>query len=425
MPLLDDAAGQCLAPDALPNDRRLDLQDGLDALRIDRSAPGKRRRRVPGRLIALMVVLAAVAAVIWRQTAMPTTVETGKALYIRPSQTLTLLTASGYVQADRDSSLATKASGRLVTLNVEEGSRVKAGEIVAELEKDDIIASRDQARYALKAAEHDVAKAQAEYKDASRNYKRMQALAAKDYVAMSDNDAAVARFEEAQASLDSAKATVQTRKAALAEAEANLEYAVIRAPFDGVILTKNADVGDIITPVSGSSDSKAAVVTIADMNSLQVEADVSESSIGMVKTGQPCEITLVSIPDETFPGHVHMIVPTADSSTATILVKIRFDRLDPRILPEMSAKAAFLEHALKPGEDQPRLAVNASALTQKNGGPAVFRLRGGKAELVPVIVGAAAGGMVEIISGLSEGEQVVLNPSPSLKNGQRAAARNL
>lgn len=424
-PLTKAVAKKNGAPEAFSANIQFDMQDGLDALRIDRPGLVRRKRRLSGKLAALLLVIAAAAALIWRQATLPDQVDTAKALFVRPAQTLTLLTASGYVQADRNSSLATKASGRLVALNVEEGSKVKAGEVVAELEKDALIASRDQARWSLTASEHDVAKAEAEYRDAERNFRRMRSLAAKDYVAMSDNDEATARFEEAKASLASAQATVSARKAALAEAVANLEYSVIRAPFDGVVLTKNADVGDIITPVSGSSDSKAAVVTIADMSSLQVEADVSESSISKVKTGQPCEITLDAIPGERFPGYVHMIVPTADSSTATVLVKIRFNKLDPRILPEMSAKAAFLERALNPGEEQPRLAIKNEAIFQRDDHPAVFRLKDGGLELVPVTLGPSASGMTEIRAGLNDGDVVVLSPSPDLADGDRAEARRL
>jgi RND family efflux transporter MFP subunit len=245
----------------------------------------------------------------------------------------------------------------------------------------------------------------------------MKLLVDKAYVAKSEHDAAKARFDAADAALKNAKSSVNSRKAALEEAEANLEYALIRAPFDGVVLTKNADIGDIISPMSSAANSKAAVVNIADMSSLQVEADVSESNLGLVKQGGPCEIILDAIPGERFPGRVHMIVPTADRSKASVMVKIRFNKLDPRILPEMSAKVAFLSRPLTPDEQKPRLAVDPSAVTERGGKTVVFRIEEGLARLAPVTVGAPVGDLVEITSGLSQGDVIALRPAKALKDG--------
>ena len=157
---------------------------------------------------------------------------------------------------------------------------------------------------------------------------------------------------------------MESATAALSGAAANLDYTLIRAPFDGVVLTKNADVGDIVTPLGASSTSKAAVVTLADMDSLQVEVDVSETSITLIKVGQPCDIQLDALSDKRFRGAVHTIVPTVDRAKATVLVKVRFIDKDARMLPDMSAKVSFLSRELKSEELQSRLAVSQSALVR-------------------------------------------------------------
>ncbi len=173
------------------------------------------------------------------------------------------------------------------------------------------------------------------------------------------------RYLRSQEAVKAAQAAVESAAAALSGAEANLDYTLIRAPFDGVVLTKNADVGDIVTPLGASSTSKAAVVTLADMDSLQVEVDVSETSITLIKVGQPCDIQLDALSDKRFRGVVHAIVPTVDRAKATVLVKVRFLDKDARMLPDMSAKVSFLSRELtSPKNFKPRLAVNQSALVR-------------------------------------------------------------
>jgi len=188
-----------------------------------------------------------------------------------------------------------------------------------------------------------------------------------------------------------------------------------------VVLTKNADVGDIITPLGASSTSKAAVVTIADMGSLAVEVDVAESSLHLVQRGGPCEIFLDAIPTERFPGVVHMIVPTADRTKATVLVKVRFATLDPRILPEMSAKVAFLSRPLAAGETASRPAVPATAVTTRNGATVVFVVKNGRAVATPVTPGETMGNLRAVMSGVSVGDKVIVSPPADLRSGDAVA----
>ena len=171
------------------------------------------------------------------------------------------------------------------------------------------------------------------------------------------------------------EAAIRAFTAALHGADVALGYTYIRAPFDAVVLTKDADIGDIVTPIGAAAEAKAAVVTIADMNSLLVEADVSESNLKQVKVGEPCEIQLDAFPDLRFRGEVHMIVPTADRTKASVMVKVKFLDKDKRVLPEMSAKVAFLERPLKPEELKPRIAVNASSVVTQDSRKYVFLVK--------------------------------------------------
>jgi RND family efflux transporter MFP subunit len=185
------------------------------------------------------------------------------------------------------------------------------------------------------------------------------------------------------------------------------------------VLTKSADIGDIVTPLGAAANAKAAVVTMADMGSLQVEVDVSESNISQVRVGQPCEIRLDAFPDLRFRGAVHMIVPTADRTKASVLVKVAFREIDSRILPEMSAKVAFLSREIQPEEEKPLKAVPASAVISRGGRSEVFVLDGDRVVERPVSTGRRMDTMVEVLEGLGPGDRVVVNPASSLKSGTR------
>jgi len=196
-----------------------------------------------------------------------------------------------------------------------------------------------------------------------------------------------------------------------------VEQTGIRAPFDGVVLTKNANVGDTITPFSSALDTKGAVVTIADMGTLEVEADVSESNLQKVQVGQPCEIELDAIPDVRFQGSVSRMVPTVDRSKATVMTKISFRALDPRILPDMSAKVAFLSQEVPADQRSARPAVSATAIVEREGRSVVFAVRSDKVSATPIHTGRNLGDLVEVTQGLQPGDKVVLRPSPKLRDG--------
>ncbi len=196
-----------------------------------------------------------------------------------------------------------------------------------------------------------------------------------------------------------------------------VDYTEIRAPFDGVILSKSANVGDLVTPFSNATDSKGAVVSMADMSTLEVEADVSESSLAKVHVGQPAEIVLDALPDMRFRGHISRMVPTVDRAKATVMTKVKFDEIDPRVLPEMSAKVSFLSQEVTPAQQKPLLAVNPDAIVQHDGRSVVYVVRDGRAVAVPVTPGVKVGDVTAISGEVKSGEKAVAKPAPSLASG--------
>ena len=338
---------------------------------------------------------------------------------IYPSQAFTILNASGYVVAQRRSALASKVTGRLIWLGVEEGSRVKKDQVIARLENQDVIASKDQAAANVNVARFNLEQVQADLRDATLSFNRNEELLSRGVVARQVYDNARARYEKAVAAVAAAEAAVKASTAALEGAEVLLEYTLIRAPFDAVVLTKDADVGDIVTPLGAAANAKASVITIADMSSLEVEADVSESNLSQIRVDQPCEIQLDALQEQRFRGEIHMIVPTADRSKATVMVKVRFIDKDNHVLPEMSAKVAFLSRPATGEEKKPRIALNQATLVDRKGRKIVFLVKGDKVVETPVSLGSPIGEMIEVIEGVKVGDQVVLKPSDRLKNGSK------
>jgi RND family efflux transporter MFP subunit len=398
--------------------------DDLSGLKIDKQSlqrrPRGRKRWLTWLTIVVAVVVAAVLA--GRGVLSPRVqVEVATVSQVYPSQTFTLLNASGYVVAQRKAALAAKATGRLEWLGVEEGSRVRQGEIVARLESRDVAAARQQSAAAVGSARATLEQARAELTEATRNFRRVKELLNQGIVAQADFDGAEARLERARGGVGAAEANVRVAEAALAGAEVNLDYTLIRAPFDAVVLTKSADVGDIVTPLGAAANAKAAVVTIADLASLQVEADVSEANLAKVKPGQPCEIQLDALPDSRFRGAVHAIVPTADRSKASVMVKVRFRERDGRVLPEMSAKVAFLEREALAAEQRPRTAVNPAAVAKRNGRDVLFVIRGDSVAETPVTLGSRIGDLVEVTAGVQAGDKVATKPVGKLQQGTKVA----
>ena len=393
--------------------------EDLTKLRIDKSIAGvsSTRRRKAFYPVVFIIVIGLIAAFYFKGKAIE--VEAVNVSQIYPSQTFTLLNASGYVVAQRKAAVASKTTGRIISISVEEGNHVKKGDIIARLENEDVSALREQASANLDAAYANLQQANAEMHDADVNFSRYKELLRSELVSGNVYDSAEARYKKAVAAVAEAEASVKANKAALNSAEVSIEYTLIRAPFDAVVLTKNADIGDIITPLGAAANAKAAVVTIADMSSLQVEADVSESNLKYVKLGQPCEIQLDAFQELRFRGEVHMIVPTADRSKASVMIKVKFLDKDSRILPEMSARVAFLERTVTVEDQKPRTAINPAAIIIKGSKKTVFLIKEDRVVESSISTGEQLGDVVEVLSGIKSGDRVVLKPLDKLKDGVR------
>ena len=409
--------------------------DQLQQLKIDRSSPVKR----PVRSWRFWLVAGAIPFVIGivlltSRLGGETSVETTSVVTAYPYQAVTLLNAAGYVVAQRKASVASKATGRLEWLGVVEGSVVKENEVIARIENKDVSAAADQARANATVAQAVIGQAEAELHDADAAYQRAKNLLAQKYVSQSALDSAEARYLKAKAGLNSAKAGLLAAQANARVAEVAVGQTLIRAPFDGVVLTKNANVGDTVTPFSAAIDTKGAVVTIADMSTLEVEADISESNLQKVRVDQPCEIQLDAFPESRFKGVVSRLVPTVDRSKATVLAKVRFADLKGisgeagkaiRILPEMSAKVAFLSKEVTEEKRKPRTVVNPDAVAMRDGQSVVFVIAEGKARMVPVRTGELLGDALTV-SGLDiplrPGDKLVLKPAARLRDGSRVVS---
>jgi RND family efflux transporter MFP subunit len=390
----------------------------LSRLKIDRGpAPIRSRRRRKWLWLSGLVLLVAVAAGWYALQPRALTVQVTPVVTAYPSQQFVVLNATGYVVAQRKAAIASKATGRLEWLGVAEGSRVKAGEVIARLDNRDVAAQAQSAEASVRAARAALEQAQAEEWDATASLKRNQDLVAKGFVSQAALDTAKMRADRAVAGVTSAKAAIAVAEANARNARVSVDYTLIRAPFDGVILSKSANVGDMVTPFSSAVDSKGAVVSMADMSTLEVEADVSESSLAKIRVGQPCEITLDAMPDMRFKGRISRIVPTVDRAKATVMTKVQFDAIDPRVLPEMSAKVSFLSQDVTPEQQNPLTAVNADALAARNGKSVVFAVREGRAVEVPVAPGIKVGDLTAFTGAAKTGEKVVLKPSPDLATG--------
>jgi RND family efflux transporter MFP subunit len=266
-----------------------------------------------------------------------------------------------------------------------------------------------------------------ELANAEAEQQRAQSLQAQGFVSAQAVDSTRRRTDAARAGVAAATAGVASAQGALASAQAqmkvqqvNRDNTEIRAPFDGVVLVKNANVGDLITPFSSAAGTLGAVVTMADPATLEVEADVSEANVGRIKIDQPVEISLDALPGERFRGTVASVVPTVDRAKATVMTKIRFTQLDPRVLPEMSAKVVFLSQTPSDADLKPVTAVNPKTVVDRDGRKIVFKLDGDKLQAVPVTPGRTLGDALEIGgSPLKPGDKLVLTPAEALRDGQK------
>ena len=403
----------------------------LSKLRIDRSAPPAPVRRALGRNVAIFVVafaIVAVTVIVLRTRGVPVvqvataSVSTGSAG--GSAAGATSVTANGYVVARTKASVSAKTAGRLAFLGVSEGSYVHRGEVIARLDNADYQASVAQAQANIAAADASVIEATADRDQSARDAQRISDIRARNASLMSPQDleTATSRAAAAVARYNAAVARKRSAEAALRLAEASNENTVIRAPFTGTVLRKDAEVGEVVAPSVGGGLTRGAVVTMADLSTLEVEVDVNEAYIGRIAGGRPARITLDAYPDTSFRGEVRQVVPTADRQRATVQVKVSILDHDARILPEMGAKVDFLEPEAPRAAGTPARAtirIPSAALKSDAGASFVWLVRDGRLTRRPVTTGPVSGGFLEVRSGLSGGEQLLVGGVETPSEGMR------
>lgn len=336
------------------------------------------------------------------------------------------ITANGYVVARTRASVSSRLSGRLAMLAVEEGSRVRRGQVMARLENDEYLAALAQAEADSGRAEASLTEAIAQRDQLERDLARSRDLVSRNMEAAANAEALQAQLQGAIARVGVQRAQIRSATAAIAYARANLDNTFIRAPFDGTVLRKDAEVGEVVAPVAaGGGLTRGAVVTMADLETLEVEVDVNEAYIAQVASGQPTRIVLDAYPAAAFAGEVRQIVPTADRQRATVQVKVRISDRDPRILPEMGARVEFLAVAAAADSAAPmRVFVAADAVRTEGAETVVYVVRDGLASRQVIEAGPVSGGRREVRTGLSGGEQVIMNPPRELAEGARVHVVN-
>ena len=330
-----------------------------------------------------------------------------------------VLTGQGYVVAQVKAAISSKATGRLQELFVIEGDKVKKGMIIGRIESNDVQANLNQQKAQIAVLNASVANAQAELEDAHSAYLRQQSLLQNKVGTQSEFDASQGRWKRALAQVSFAQAQINAQQAAIASAQVLVENTVIRAPFDGTVLSKNANVGEVITSLGGAAGSRGAVVTLADMSSLEVEADVSESSLSKILPNMPVEISVSAIADKKYKGYVNKIIPTADRGKGTVQIKIRFNEIDERVLPEMGAKVNFLRQNIANEVQEPaKILIPTSSILTVNGKKTVFIVGAGSKATEQIIkTGAIFGEFTEVKQGLMSGTSLIISPIEKLSSG--------
>jgi HlyD family secretion protein len=394
----------------------------LSKLRIDRDAPAPRRGISTRALvigIGALVLVTVLGFALARpkpiqvQVAVPEPLTSGA----EAPQGATAVTANGYVVARTRASVAAKVPGRLASLAVDEGTYVQKGAVIARLESADYAAGVDEARANLASSRAVLLEVETERDQAQRELDRVQRIRndRPDLTSAQEVEVAQSRAGQARARATSSAARVDAAEAALRYAQALLENTYIRAPFTGTVLRKEAEVGEVVAPSVGGGLTRGAVVTMADLSTLEVEVDVNEAYIGRVSRGQEARITLDAYPDTSFRGRVRQVVPTADRQRATVQVKVAITDRDPRILSEMGSRVDFLAatepvgQASSPVNQTPRFRLPAAAVKEAAGKTVVWVVRGGKLESKEVQAGPVSAGFREIRGGLLGGEQVVMS----------------
>lgn len=397
----------------------------LDGLKIHRPAKSGGAARSRG-LLTFIVVLGLLVAAgwWWWQRPRPIAVRTVVARVVTGDTARTLLNASGYVTARREATVSSKVTGRVIEVLVEEGMKVDAGQILARLDDVNVAANHRLAVAQLESARSALGEVRASLEQTQRDYTRTRQLAADEVVSSAELEKAESAVDVLRARLERQRADVAVAESQVALWQQQLDDNIIRAPFAGVVTSKNAQPGEMISPISaGGGFTRTGICTIVDMSSLEVEVDVNETYINRVREGQPVVATLDSYPDWPIPARVIAIIPTADRQKATVRVRVGFDQLDPRILPDMGLKVAFQssDDDAASGTAAPAAArqviVPTDAVERDGNRDIVWIVRDGVVERRAVTLGLPQGREVAVLGGLSGGETLVVDGPDTLTDG--------
>lgn len=398
----------------------------LEGLRIDRpNRPIKRNgSRFPTTAIVVVLVLAGVAAwVLTRSKATP--VQSATVRTVSSGGEATLLNASGYVTARRSATVSSKVTGKVVEVMVEEGMKVEVDQILARLDSSNVQASLDLAKAQLESAKVAAEETRPNLEFAEKELQRFKELTVTKVVSDSDLRRAEAEARALHGRLARLSAEVGVAESQVDMWKQQVDDTIIRAPFGGIVTSKNAQPGEMISPMSVGGFTRTGICTIVDMGSLEIDVDVNESFINRVQPGRPVVATLDAYAEWQIPAKVIAIIPTADRQKATVKVRVGFDQLDPRILPDMGVKVAFKSSTSEKGQSlAPTLVVPSTAVQRVDGRDVVWVMKGGKVERRAVTTGRTDSGDTVIASGITAGERVVVTPPPGLTDGSSVSEQS-
>ncbi len=396
----------------------------LDELRIERRPERPSQLKPWLAVVVVMALLVLGAAVWWHSQASAVEVQTAAARDASGGGDRTVLNASGYVTARREATVSSKVTGKVIEVLIEEGMRVKAGQVLARLDDSNVKASLEVARAQSASAQAALAETEAQLKLANDEYQRTTDLAEKHIASQSDLEQVEANAKALQAHLAQQKLDVVVAERQVAMWQQQMDDTIIRAPFAGVITTKDSQPGEMISPVSaGGGFTRTGIGTVVDMSSLEIEIDVNESYINRVEPGQPVDATLDAYPDWKIPCKVIAIIPTADREKSTVKVRVGFDQLDPRILPDMSVKVAFRDNGGTAAGHS--VIVPKNAVLNRDGRDVVFVVQGSHAERRAVTVSDTQNDDSVLSAGVAAGEKVIVNAPADLQDGMAVKEKKL
>jgi RND family efflux transporter MFP subunit len=390
-------------------------EDMLNALKINRTPGAKARKRRWPWIVAALIV--AVVAFLLMRGGKAVEVETSSPRSAAESGPASVLDASGYVTARRIATVSSKITGKVKEVYIEEGQRVKEGEILARLDVQDAQAQFQLSQSQLASSESQLAEARAQLALAESNYARNRELSGKQLVSRQALDTAKAERDSRAARLNSLQKSVSVSKQQLDVSSLNVDNTIIRAPFDGVIIAKAAQPGEMISPISaGGGSIRTGIGTLVDMDSLEVQVDVNEAYIGRVAPGMPIVAVLNAYPEWKIPGDVIAIIPTADRSKATVKVRVALDSKDARIVPDMGVRVSFLE---KRDDNKPLTGywIPNTAVIPEGTASYVLSVVDGKAKRIAITVAERNDSESRVEKGIGKGDSLIINPDKTLKDG--------